>query len=201
MLAATLKKMDPSALAQALGANPTKRSALEGETHNFAGSIKKKARVLGFSNEYKGFQIPSHKFTIPTITLDEESLTPKKFYEIYVSQRRPVVIRGSLRDLEGIEKFKSDNEYLKKQAGRENVVVEIRSNNQDTFGRGNQVSMHFSKFLDLVDEGDEMHYLTTQNVEADEGGRPDLMAPFMKALEEQFPLRPNLMGNLVPSNM
>ena len=99
-----------------------------------------------------------------------------------------------------LEKWKSMN-YLKQKAGNETVMVEQRSSEKDSFGKGNEKAMKFGDLLDLIAKGDAMHYLTTQDVEANEDGRPDLMAPFMKRFQDDFPLRPLLMGNLVPQNI
>ena len=54
-----------------------------------------------------------------------------------------------------------------------------------------------------------MHYLTTQDVEANRDGRPELMSPFMKKLyvhgdnnkKSTFPLQPSITGNLVTSDL
>ena len=149
-------------------------------------------------NEYVGWKVPSNNFKVPKVEADDFS--PESFYEKYVSQRRPVIIKGGLSDVSGLDKWKS-NEYLKDQAGDEEVMVERRPSDGESFGRGNEISMRFETFLELVHQGDEMHYLTTQDVESNEDGRPDLMAPFMKTLQKCFPLRPKLMGNLVPQNI
>lgn len=195
-LASTLRKMEPSVLAKHL--TPAKRSAAHDLDSN-SGDKKLKARPEPI-NEYRGWVVPAKNFKIPHVVLDE-TLTSEIFYQKYIKERRPIVIRGFLRDLIGLEKWRESNEHLKNRAGNEKVVVEVRSNSKDTFGRGNQTTMSFSDFLDLVERGDTMHYLTTQDVLADEGGRPDILAPFMKALQDDFPLCPSLMGNLIPSNI
>ncbi len=150
-------------------------------------------------NYYNGWVIPQKDYTIPSISVKD--LSPEKFYEEYVSQRKPTILQGGLEDLDGLKKWIDNNDHLRKCAGKENVMVEVRSNENDSFGRGNEVAMTFNKFLDLIEKGDAMHYLTTQDVEANEDGQPDLMAPFMKALKEDFPLRPKIMGNLIPQNL
>jgi len=47
--------------------------------------------------------------------------------------------------------------------------------------------------------GNELLYLTTQDVGMDEG-RPGLMTSPVQELQEDFPLRPNLLSNLIPFN-
>jgi len=167
-------------------------------------------------NKYKGWRVPCPHYQIPTISLQEGVLTPKLFYKEYICQRRPIVLRShvdgnvenkdnnihNLQDLKKVlNKWKPNNEHLRKQAGKESVMVEVRSNERDAFGKGNETSMSFEVFLDLLEAGDDMHYLTTQDVEANEDGQPDLMAPFMNKLSSDFPLRPKLMGHLVPQNI
>jgi len=80
-------------------------------------------------------------------------------------------------------------------------MVEKRDSSKDSFGKGKEVPMKFGDFIQKVKEGDDMHYLTTQDVLSNEDGRPDLMAPFMKHLKESFPLVPELTRNLVTQNI
>lgn len=154
-----------------------------------------------FVNEYRGWVVPHQNYEIPTILIDSHpSFTSEVFFREYVATRRPVVLRGYLDDAKKpFEKW--NNEYLRRTAGNEKVMVEHRKSAQDSFGRGNEVSMTFSEFLDVIETGDSNHYLTTQDVLADDDGRPDLMAPFMKCLQADFPLRPKIVGSLVPQNI
>jgi len=154
-------------------------------------------------NEYTGWKVPSSNFEIETITQEnDEKINAKQFFDSYVSQRKPVVLRSYVQDdLSKLIEWKKSNELLKKLAGTEQVMVEQRSATNDSFGRGNEVSLIFSEFLDLIEKGDSLHYLTTQDVECNADGQPDLMAPFMKSLSEHFPVRPKLMGNLIPQNI
>lgn len=152
-------------------------------------------------NRYCGWTVPKNGVTLETINADD--VTPEQFYEKYIRQRRPVIVCGSLEAIANagnLEKWKSID-YLKSKAGDETVVVEKRSSESDSFGKGNEISMRFHSFLELISKGDSMHYLTTQDVEANEDGRPDLMAPFMSKFKDDFPLRPPLMGNLIPQNI
>lgn len=167
-------------------------------------------------NEYSGWQVPSSNYIIPTISVDD--LTPEAFYEKFVSHRRPVVLRGEMKDLVGLRQWRHTTtttqdhngdggdaayEYLQKVAGDKHVMVEYRTNSKHTYGRGNETRMTFKKFLTLVKSGDAMHYLTTQDVRANQDGRPDLMAPFMKPFLQagDFPLQPKITGNLIPQNI
>ena len=179
-------------------------------------------------NRYKGWTVPESNYRIPILSSKNgDELEPEKFYQNYVRRRRPVVIRGNLpSELKHLDKWKSSNEDMIQRAGDQPIVVEKRSGNRDSFGRGNEVSMSFRQFMTLLQDGDTLHYLTTQDVEANRDGRPELMAPFMKKLQGKdgdsgssgdngggdstngdvnldaaFPLQPKITGNLVPQNI
>ena len=150
------------------------------------------------NNHYTGWTVPSNNYTIPTINID--TVTPESFYTDYIKQRRPIVLKGGLSDVSKIEQWKDIN-YLDTKVGDQQVSVEKRLGTDSSFGKGNEVEMSFSKFLNLIKDGDDKHYLTTQDVHADDDGRPELMSPLMQGLQQDFPLRPTLMGNLVPQNI
>ena len=165
-------------------------------------------------NNYKGWKVPNPNYTIPIVSLNESSsdtntLSAQNIFKSYISQRKPIVFRnenGKLSqnlDFNNLNKWMITNEYLKKEAGSETVMVEKRAgtSNMDTFGKGNEIQMKFNDFITLMEKGDTIHYLTTQDVQANEDGKPDIMAPFMKTLSKWFPLRPHIMGNLIPQNI
>ena len=80
------------------------------------------------------------------------------------------------------------------QAARDlEVQVEVRDGPRDAFGRGRKVSTTFGA---LLDGGSSNLYLTTQEV-------PDgqLLAAPLTAIADQLPLRPPLLGNLVPQTI
>jgi hypothetical protein len=89
-------------------------------------------------------------------------------------------------------------QYLQDKAGHQTVKVERRRNHSDGYGQGNEVSMKFSQFLQLLQKKDELHYLTTQDVHSNNDGRPEILPQFMEALSDDFPIQPSLMGNLIP---
>jgi len=162
-------------------------------------------------NQYNGWVVPESNYRIPTLSTEDDGddLTPERFYQNYVRRRRPVVIRGKLpSELEQLEKWRTGNGDMLQRAGDVSIMVEKRSNHNDSFGKGNEVSISFRRFMELIEDGDTMHYLTTQDVAADHDGRPDLMSSFMKKLQGRdgdagvaFPLRPKIAGNLVPQNI
>eukprot|EP00584_Thalassiosira_punctigera_P018653 CAMPEP_0172557264 /NCGR_PEP_ID=MMETSP1067-20121228/72347_1 /TAXON_ID=265564 ORGANISM="Thalassiosira punctigera, Strain Tpunct2005C2" /NCGR_SAMPLE_ID=MMETSP1067 /ASSEMBLY_ACC=CAM_ASM_000444 /LENGTH=426 /DNA_ID=CAMNT_0013346313 /DNA_START=58 /DNA_END=1334 /DNA_ORIENTATION=+ len=150
-------------------------------------------------NQYAGWAVPAKDYDLPTINIAD--MTPELFYNEHVKQRRPVVLNGALpADLSRLEKWR-DYSYLEEKVGSQSIMVEKRSSANASFGKGNEIRMPFKKFLRLIREGDDQHYLTTQDVLANLDGRPDLMSPLMKVLQEDFPLRPSLIGSLVPQNI
>ena len=60
--------------------------------------------------------------------------------------------------------------------------------------------MKFNEFLDCIEKEDETLYLTAQDLEYDEEGTPELYSNPVKQLVGNFPLRPKIMGNLIPQN-
>ena len=149
-------------------------------------------------NEYNGWTVPTKNYIIPTINITD--VTPETFYKKYIHKRRPVVLKGILPDLSLIEHWKDFN-YLTEKVGDSPIMVEKRSSEMDSFGNGSEVPMMFRQFIQLICVGDDKHYMTTQDVHANSDGRPELMSPFMKTLSNDFPLRPILMGNLIPQNI
>jgi hypothetical protein len=186
--------------------------------------VCKKASSSPPVNQYTGWKVPSNNYTIPIISVgggaddndDSQTITPESFYNEYIRQRKPVVLRvgtsssdsvnnsSLLSDLSKLTKWKDIN-YLKAQVPpKQKVMVEQRSCSnptKSTFGNGHEISMTFHNFLSLVNSGDDRHYLTTQDVHSTSDGRPDLMSSCMKHLSTDFPLQPRLMGNLIPQNI
>lgn len=151
-------------------------------------------------NGYAGFVVPTDNYQIARVNIRD--VTPQSFFERFVATRTPVVLEGIIQDDAFTAPGKWTNEYLKQLAGDETLAVERRGDTSEKFGKGVEVPMQFKELLDLIASGDEMHYLTTQDVEAEgEDGRPEIMAPFVAKLQQDFPLRPALLGNLVPQNI
>lgn len=154
----------------------------------------------GFRNAYAGFEVPAAEFTVERVSVDSIA-SPEQFFREFVAPRKPVVLRGFLRDAEFSAPAKWSNAYLRAVAGDERLAVERRADAQGKFGRGVEVQMAFGDLLARLEKGDELHYLTTQDVEAEADGRPEVMARFIQRLQGDFPLRPALMGRLVPQNI
>jgi len=167
-------------------------------------------------NQYQGWTVHESNYQIPILlSTEEDGITPERFYNDYIRHRRPVVIRGKKlpNELRNLDRWKTNNNIMTDRAGDESVMVEKRSHDSDSFGKGDEISMNFRTFMKLIEAGDNMHYLTTQDVMANADGRPELMATFMKKLRGSsddteagtttvaFPLRPNIAGNLIPQNI
>ena len=180
---------------EGVGAELEKRAKINTTNDADAGSGDNDSSPI---NQYAGWTVPTKDYTLPTINLAD--VTPESFFTEYVNQRRPVVINGALPDVSQLEKWK-DISYLNEKLGDQTIMVEKRSTSDSQFGKGDEIRMTFKKFLQLIKDGDDKFYLTTQDVKANSDGRPDLMSPFMKVLKSDFPSRPALMGNLVPQNI
>ncbi|CAH0521057.1 unnamed protein product [Peronospora belbahrii] len=150
-------------------------------------------------NEYKGFSLPNDNFAIERIPVG--SVTPEEFFAKFVCTRTPVILTGYIQDEEftAPSKWSKSNNRLIELAGDTKLTVERRRDMHEKFGKGITVEMPFRKLLNLVASGDEMHYLTTQEVAFEEDGRPEIMAPFMKQLQQDFPLTPQVDGSLDPA--
>lgn len=153
------------------------------------------------TNAYNGFIVPHDDYTIDRIPID--SVTPEQFFIKYICTRTPVVLTGYLQDptFTAPSKWSNSNDRLLELAGDTKVTVERRRELGEKFGKALTVEMPFCDLLKLLASGDEMHYLTTQEVAFEEDGRPEIMAPFVKKLQLDFPLRPKLMGHLIPQNI
>lgn len=175
-----------------------KRKPADSHEHKDGRVTPEKRSKSSHINQYSGWEVPTNGSSLTSINADD--VTPEVFYNNFIKQRRPVVLKGVLPDLSLIDKWK-DLSYLEEKVGDQSVMVEQRGFATDSFGKGNEIRMTFKKFLHLIKEGDDKHYLTTQDILANSDGRPDLIAPFMKPLKADFPLRPALVGNLVPQNI
>ena len=82
--------------------------------------------------------------------------------------------------------------------GHAAVELEVRDDAQQSFGRGRKVSATFAAVIDAAARGDAGWYLSTQRRPRGSYGFPSVMAEPLLALAADFPLRPALLGNLVP---
>ncbi|CAM9861457.1 unnamed protein product, partial [Hapterophycus canaliculatus] len=93
------------------------------------------------------------------------------------------------------------NEYLRDKAGDAEVKVEFRGGAGERFGQGLERGMKFGDFLGELEHKSDLLYLTTQELGLDPTGRPALMSAPLDRLRDDFPLRPKLVGELVPQNV
>ena len=133
-------------------------------------------------NLYAGARVPASG----RLATASARTSPQRFFERFVARRRPCVFRETLEEISGLAET-----LWASQAARDlEVQVEVRDGPRDAFGRGRKVSTTFGA---LLDGGSSNLYLTTQEV-------PDgqLLAAPLTAIADQLPLRPPLLGNLVP---
>ena len=131
------------------------------------------------------------------------SLTPEEFFEGYVRTRRPLLLSGAAElDPRWHGTARWSNAHLRRVAGEATVRVEQRAAPAEVYGRGKNVRMPFGELLSLLERGDARHYMTTQDLETDEEGRPHLMSAPCTQLHAagDFPLVPSLLGSLIPVN-
>ena len=83
--------------------------------------------------------------------------------------------------------------------GKASVKVEFRDGQDESYGRNKKQDMSFADFL-AESEGGRL-YLTTQEVDIAPDGYPELFAEPLKSLAGDIPLRPALLGNLVPQSI
>ena len=163
------------------------------------GSVKRarlEAEALpAVCDEYTGWR-PSRGDTVERVSAAD--LTPRAFFERYVSQRRPVVLTGGLGDA-GWRVGAWSDDYLRSRCGDALVRVEARPSASAAFGAHEHQSMRFAAFLNRVAGGDERLYLTTEATRFDAHGRLSVVSSPLTQLLEDLPLRPSLAGRLVPA--
>jgi hypothetical protein len=135
---------------------------------------------------------------LSSISVDEVS--PEEFFSRYISTRQPIKFRNQLHDLPwNVNSW--TNQYLKEMAGKSQVKVEYREDSQGRFGKGNEKTMEFGEFIDNMSSGDQRWYLTTQKLDYSAEGQPMIVSHPITELLGDIPIRPTLMGNLIPQNI
>ncbi len=94
-------------------------------------------------------------------------------------------------------------DYLAKHAGKVPVQVEHRTSTQGAYGQGDasKLNMKFGDVLKKLSKGDTSLYMTTQPVAPAPDGHPEIMAPPTSNLASDFPVQPEILGNLVPQQV
>ncbi|KAI8853893.1 cupin-like domain-containing protein [Chytridium lagenaria] len=172
-----------------------------------------------FTNEYIGFHPPKTSWKPDRVS---PSIDPATFFAKYVATRTPCIFTSALVDKEWKASDRWTPSYLKTQAGDAVVQVETRKDAHDTFGSGRpRIQALFRDVVDDLLEGNTDIYLSTQYIQAlkpahDDadttriaiGHEFDLVERFeefcgqpLRRLLGDFPLRPKVMGGLVPQQV
>jgi mannose-6-phosphate isomerase-like protein (cupin superfamily) len=150
-------------------------------------------------NEYNGCKT-SKKFKLNVLDNDT-SVSPKQFFEKYISTRTPVIFNSQLSD----PTWKADqwsNQYFRSKVPEDELLkIEFRNNSTETYGKGNEMHMNFHTFLNKLESKEENLYLTTQELEYDEEGQPYIMTAPILFLKDDFPIVPRLFQNLIIANI
>ncbi|KAG8461701.1 hypothetical protein KFE25_001319 [Diacronema lutheri] len=127
----------------------------------------------------------------------------RRFFEEFVSRRVPAVVDGLLTDPEWRAHARWTDAYLAAAAGAQAVRVERRADDGGgAFGRGRTVRMRFGEFLRRAGAGDERLYLSAQPLPEGVDGPTELHAPPLRGrLSRDAPIRPRLLGRLVPQQL
>eukprot|EP01138_Halocafeteria_seosinensis_P007990 gb/GECG01008163.1/.p1 GENE.gb/GECG01008163.1/~~gb/GECG01008163.1/.p1 ORF type:complete len:584 (+),score=73.48 gb/GECG01008163.1/:1-1752(+) len=149
--------------------------------------------------KYRGFEIPHASWEVPRRKLSE--LSQEQFFSEHVVPRKPVVLvpenpQEPLPGFLGAKKWTYD--YLKQQAGDLDARVETRSSPEEGYGKGKSQQMKFREFVGELENGSTNFYMTTQPLPEDEDGPISLMTTPLDNLTQDFPSRPDILGNLIP---
>jgi hypothetical protein len=126
------------------------------------------------------------------------SIDAEEFFNKYVNMRKPCQFLDQFRTGWGLDKW--TNQYLKSQCQSE-VKIEYRDTPSDRFGKGNEIQMSFDKFVQEIESGNELYYMTTQKLDYSAEGQASILSPPMNSLHEDFPVNPPIMGNLIVQNI
>jgi ribosomal protein L16 Arg81 hydroxylase len=154
-------------------------------------------------NHYTGFRV-SAQWSVERISA---TISPEEFFSKYIAPRKPVILTSHIRDTEWKASLWS-NEYLKKKAGTSKIKVEKKDKNGN-YGTGQEkLVMTFGELLDKLRAGCNDLYLTTQydddshtQKQTRERAVLDYCPPPLTNLLGDFPLRPKILGNLVPQQV
>ena len=158
--------------------------------------------------EYAGWTPPARGAPHSVHRAPAAEMSPEKFYDTYVSKRRPVVLTGGLENTPWARCTETWTDgFLKNHPEGDSLVrVETRTDTNQSFGKGKYQQMRFCDFMERFSSGDDKLYLTASPASTDAHGRPSVAsAPASFLVGEthpaQIPFRPKLAGNLVPANV
>lgn len=145
-----------------------------------------------FSNEYSGHQCIAGE----QLSRVSPSIAAAEFFAQFVQTRRPCIIEG-LFDDESWRRGVWEPASLASKAGQQLVKVELLDEDHGRFGLGNEQQMVFGAFVSRWSNGDCKLYMTTQDLDCDDEGRPFLTAQPVSSFIGDFPWSPRIAGNLV----
>jgi len=155
------------------------------------------------TNDYAGYQPPAGVSQLSDRISPD--VAPEEFFSEYVMKRRPAVFAGSLTD----EQWKGNQwtlPYLFRKAGSATVTVEDRTAAADGgCGVGSTfLEMHYREFVSTLIAGETRLQLTNGDIQCsmsdlrDRNGFLSTVLQPLQTLAEDFPLRPVVLGNLIP---
>ena len=179
-------------------------SVTSGRKRSVEVDSSKQTSGVTVTNEYSGFEPPVGVWQL-TDRISPDT-TPEKFFNDYVMKRRPAVFSGSLTDEQWKGRSQWTLPYLFRKAGATTVTVEDRPVVAD--GTPAVVStfleMHYREFVSSLIAGETRYQLTVGDVQCsmsdlrDRSGYLSTVLQPLHSLAEEFPLRPVILGNLIP---
>ncbi|GBF92068.1 hypothetical protein Rsub_04415 [Raphidocelis subcapitata] len=132
----------------------------------------------------------------------EDAVDGLRLWKGYVSQRKPVLIKG----VPGSWGAEITDNLLIREAGKAKVLVEVREGARGTYGLGRKAPMRFGDFVRRAAGGDGGLYLSTQQARfagapVAPDGHPELTAPPVTQLLGHLPLQPAPLPHLVPQSI
>lgn len=85
--------------------------------------------------------------------------------------------------------------------GSARVQIEQRKDYNDRFGKGTKSETTFAEFISRLKAGDATVYMSAQDAPLGPDGHPEALAPPALSLAQDVPLRPALLGRLVPQQI
>ncbi|KAK9868966.1 hypothetical protein WJX84_003684 [Apatococcus fuscideae] len=128
-------------------------------------------------------------------------LSPEQFWSSHICNRTPVVLKGTEFSAELGSLSRWTDEYLARKASTAFLSVEHRDSPGDSFGKGSKLPIQFGDFLKRLQQHDDSIYLSSQQLRTARDGYPECLGQPLTLLAADFPLRPKLMGGLLPQQI
>jgi len=155
------------------------------------------------TNEYCGFMPPEGVHRL--MDYISPAISPQEFFVEYAEKRRPAVFDGLLAD----DEWRGDRwtvPYLCHRAGNATIIVEDQPKS-DANSRAMSGTFHEMQYRDFVSSmiaGDTRYQLTNNDVQCSmsdlryHNGFVSTVLQPLHSLADDFPLRPQVMGHLIP---